>query len=40
MEDVNAVTFHQLEGNLPCQETDAEVAISSSTKPDPPCRGH
>jgi len=37
MEDVNAVIFHQLEDNLPCQGMDAEVATGSSTKPDPSC---
>jgi hypothetical protein len=40
MEDVNSVIFLQLEDNHPCQEMDAEVAIVSSTKPDPSCRGH
>jgi len=37
MEDVFAVIFHQLEDNLPCQGTDAEVETGSSTKPDPSC---
>ena len=37
MEDVNAGIFHQLKDNLPCQGMDAEVAIGSSTKPDPSC---
>jgi len=37
MEDVNAVIFHQLEDNLPCQGMDAEVANGSSTTPDPSC---
>ena len=40
MEDVNAVIFHQLEDNLSCQETGEEVAIVSSKKLDPSCRGH
>jgi len=40
MKDVNAVIFHQLEDNHPCQEMDAGVAIVSSTKPDPSSRGH
>jgi len=37
MEDVNAVIFHQLEDNLPCQGMDVEVATGSLTKPDPSC---
>jgi hypothetical protein len=37
MEDVNAVIFHQLEDNLPCEGMDAEVAIGSLTKLDPSC---
>jgi hypothetical protein len=37
MEDVNAVIFHQLKDNLPCQGMDAEVAIGSSMKPDSSC---
>jgi hypothetical protein len=40
MEDVNAVIFHQLEDNFPCQEMGAEIAIGSSTTSDPSCRGH
>jgi hypothetical protein len=40
VEDVNAVIFHQLEDNLSCQETGEEVAIVSSKKLDPSCRGH
>jgi len=40
LEDVNAVIFHQLIDNLPCEEMGAKVAISSSTKPDPSCRGN
>ena len=36
---MNAVIFHQLEGNLPCQEMGAEAAIGSSKKPDPSCGG-
>jgi hypothetical protein len=37
MEDVNAVIFHQLEDNLPCQGMEGEVVNGSSTKPDPSC---
>jgi len=37
MEDVNAVIFHQLEDNLPCQGVDAKFAIGPLTKPDPSC---
>jgi hypothetical protein len=40
LEDVNAVIFHQLEGNLPCEEMGAKIAIGSSTKSDPSCRGN
>ena len=40
MEDVNAVIFHELKDNHPCQEMGAEVAIGSSTKPDHSCRGN
>jgi len=40
VEDVNAVIFHQLENNLPCQEMGAEAAIASSKKPGPSCGGH
>jgi hypothetical protein len=40
VEDVNAVIFHQLEDNLPCQEMCAEAATGSSKKPDPSCGGH
>ena len=39
MEDVNAVIFHQLEDNLPCQEMGAVAAIGSSNKSDPSCGG-
>jgi hypothetical protein len=37
MEDVNALIFHQLEDNLPCQGVHAEVAIGFLAKPDPSC---
>jgi hypothetical protein len=40
VEDVNAVFFHQLEDNHPCQEMGAEVAVGSLTKLDHSCRGH
>jgi hypothetical protein len=38
LEDVNAVMFHQLKDNIPCEEVGAKVAIGSLTKPDPSCR--
>jgi len=37
MEAVNAVIFHQLEDNFPCQGMDAELAIGSATKPGLSC---
>ena len=37
MEDVNAVIFHQLEDNLPCQVVDAKFAIGPLTKPKLSC---
>jgi hypothetical protein len=40
MEEVNAVIFHQLKDNLPCQEIGAQVAIGSSTKTGPSCGCH
>jgi hypothetical protein len=40
MEDLNAVIFHQLEDNIPCEGMHEEVATGSSKKPDPSCGGH
>jgi hypothetical protein len=40
LENVNAVIFHPLKDNIPCEEMGAKVAIVSLTKPDPSCRGN
>jgi hypothetical protein len=40
MEGLNAVIFHQLEDNIPCEGMCEEVVTGSLKKPDPSCGGH
>jgi hypothetical protein len=40
MEDVNVVIFHELEDNLPCQETGLGAAIGTLKESDRSCGGH